>query len=257
MATILCPNCNSVLHSKQIHTVAAGSIEVDVCESCGGVFFDAGEINRISEAAAEKLGQVQHVPLRTKKGSGNCPRCGASLSRYWGESVPNDVYILRCPECRGTFLPSKELMKFKRAQEAKIDYFRTWKIPLHSLSAVLIPLALFVVLTGVGFITVSQVQKTKQLETRAHEVLRAPLLIRGTDGQSATIFFTTTEPAKSKLIFYYQKPFGKTELAVSETPQTSHQIELEGLTAGSTYQYQIELITAEDTLISSEYTFVL
>jgi len=133
-----CPKCGNVLISKTVKTAASGSIEVDLCETCGGVYFDRGEVNRITKQDADRLSNT-HTHGTMHDGTNHCPKCGASLERYWGESVPSDVYVLRCPDCSGTWFSHDELQKFKDAQSAKINYFRTWKIPLSSLSSVLIP----------------------------------------------------------------------------------------------------------------------
>ena len=43
---ISCPNCNIPLH---IHRYRAGSVQIDECYSCGGVFLDSGELKKIRE----------------------------------------------------------------------------------------------------------------------------------------------------------------------------------------------------------------
>ncbi|MBI4137111.1 zf-TFIIB domain-containing protein [Candidatus Roizmanbacteria bacterium] len=254
-----CPTCGKQLTKKSINTVGAGRIDVDYCQNCGGIFFDQGEVNRLSKNATKDLVEEtkSHAEHQYGIGTNTCPRCGASLRRFFGESVPDDVHVLRCPDCRGTWFDAENLTQFKEAQEAKLNYFRTWKLPLPSLSAVLIPIALLVTLTGVTLITVDQVKRGTYTQTRAREVLTAPTVIVGADNTTVTIIFTTTEPARTTLLFWYEKPFGKAVLPISSELSTAHQIQLENLQAGKTYYYQIDIVTAEHSFESEEYVFTL
>ena len=254
-----CPTCGKKLTKKSINTVGAGRFEVDYCANCGGIFFDQGEVNRLSKGATKDLVEEtsSHATHAYGEGSNTCPRCGASLRRFFGEAVPDDVHVLRCPDCRGTWFDTDNLTQFKEAQEAKLNYYRAWKLPLPSLSAVLIPIALLITLTGVTFITVEQVKKGTYTETRARDVLTTPTVIVGADTTSATIIFTTTEPARTSLLFWYEKPFGKTNLPISDELATAHQIQITGLEPGKTYYYQIDIVTAENSFASEEYVFTL
>lgn len=254
---LLCPKCGHVLSTKTVKTASSGTLDVDVCENCGGVYFDRGEVNRISKGDAIKLVKGQDHDI-SSKGTNRCPKCGASLERYWGEAVPSDVYVLRCPDCSGTWFTKEELTKFKTAQVSKIDYFRTWKIPLSSLSSVLIPVALLIVLTGTILISVSQVQKSQYTQSLAKEILTAPSVINGTDGKSVTIVFTTRKNAKTELLINgYQGYVGVTTLPISADPKETHQITLHDLDPGQIYFYRIHVITGEDAFYSEEYSFSL
>lgn len=252
-----CPKCGSVLTTKMVKTAASGSIEVDLCETCGGVYFDRGEINRISREDATRLAHI-HTHGTPHDGANRCPKCGASLERYWGESVPSDVYVLRCPDCSGTWFSKDELEKFKEAQATKINYFKTWKIPLSSLSSVLIPIALFVVLTGSTLIVADQVRNQQRTATYAKQVLTDPSVVPSEDNQSITIVFTTREEAKTDLLINgYEDYEGITTLPISAKPRTTHQITLRSLKPGQTYFYRIHVVTGEDSFYSDEYSFSL
>src|SRR3989344_8533641 len=194
-----CPTCGKPLSKKTINTVGAGRLEVDYCANCGGIFFDQGEVNRLSKGATEDLVEetASHAAHTYGQGTNTCPRCGASLRRFFGESVPDDVHVLRCPDCRGTWFDTDNLTQFKEAQQAKLNYFRTWKLPLPSLSAVLIPIALLITLTGVTLITVEQVKEGTYTQIRARDVLTTPTVIIGADNTAVTIIFTTTESART------------------------------------------------------------
>lgn len=254
-----CPTCGNALSKKEIRTVGAGSVQVDYCGNCGGIFFDQGEVNRLSKHLTDDLihETASHAHHAYGEGSNNCPRCGASLRRFFGESVPDDVHVLRCPDCRGTWFDTENLTQFKDAQEAKINYYRTWKLPLPSLSAVMIPVALLITLAGVTLITAQQVKQSTTTQTRAREIFTTPTVIVGSDNTSVTIIFTTTEPARTDLVFWYDKPFGKTIIPMSADLSKAHQVQITGLEQGVPYYYQVDVVTAEHSFESQEYVFTL
>lgn len=254
---LLCPNCNHKLTTKRVRTSSSGTIDIDTCEACGGVYFDRGEVNRIPREEAEKLLE-EHSPkaVDTTKGTQLCPKCGSSLKRYWGESVPADVYILRCPSCHGAWFPENDLVKFKEAQNAKIQFHKTWNIPLPSLSSVMLPISLFVLLTGSLWVTIREIRKNSELRSYARGMLTTPSEIHDPELRRSTIIFTTRKPAKTELIFYYSKPSGKIVLPVSTEPATTHMVTVPNLISGTTYYYYISVVTGEEAFESPEYSFV-
>lgn len=252
-----CPKCGSVLTQKTVSTAGSGSIEVDFCESCGGVYFDRGEINRISQGEVTKLGHIK-THNTSHQGTNRCPKCGASLERYWGEAVPSDVYVLRCPDCSGTWFSHQDLKKFKTAQEHKINYFRTWKIPLSSLSSVLIPIALFVVLTGSTLIVVEQIKNTQDSRIFAQDILTTPSVVAADNRTTATIIFTTKVKAESDIVISgLIGPDDITVLPVSAQPKTAHRVTIRNLLPGKRYAYRIHILTGEDSIYSDEFSFSL
>ena len=254
---LLCPNCNHQLTTKRVRTSSSGTIDIDTCEACGGVYFDRGEVNRIPREEAEKLVAEHNVSAAdTSKGTQHCPKCGSSLKRYWGESVPTDVYILRCPACHGAWFPKKDLVRFKEAQNAKIQFHKMWNIPLPSLSSVMLPISLFVLLTGSLWVTLHEIQKNQELRSYALEMLATPSEIQDKELRRTTIIFTTRKPARTELVFYYKKPTGKIVLPVSKQPVTTHIVTVPNLVSGTEYFYYISVVTGEESFDSPEYSFV-
>lgn len=253
-----CPKCGKGLSLKKIHTTKTGSIEADYCKSCGGIFFDKGEVNRVSHETAHDLAEQAPGHVDTSEpGTGECPKCGADLKQYFGESVPNDVHVLRCPECSGTWFDAEELDHFKEAQDAKINYFKTWKMPMSSLSAVLIPIALLVVMTGSTVLTVNRLEEVNYQRTRASEILSTPSVIPGPERNSATIIFATSEPARTEIEFTYARPLGTVTLPLDEGFGNNHQINITDLEPGQRYTYKINVVTYEDSFTSDMYEFEL
>ena len=84
-----------------------GYFKLDVCQKCGGAWFDKGEITRIS---GER--EIERMIVEYADGSSGlaCPRCGRDMvSRPVGE-IKLDV----CAKCRGVWIDSGELEKAAR-----------------------------------------------------------------------------------------------------------------------------------------------
>jgi Zn-finger nucleic acid-binding protein len=100
---------------------AVPSAEVDVCDSCGGLWVDwfDGEIHTVAaEAEALRVDRGTpppgFMPVTTPagRGSGGCPRCTRVLapelyrfSDATDDELVTGVELLRCSECAGSFVP--------------------------------------------------------------------------------------------------------------------------------------------------------
>lgn len=127
-----CPHC-----LNNMSPIAFDTIAVDHCDVCGYTFFDQNEINRITFATAltlakQKSREVENVAEMT------CPRDGTTLTSTHMESIPQHVVILSCAICGGTLTSAQDLVEFKKAQDAKLHYFTSWRMPMPSLRSVLV-----------------------------------------------------------------------------------------------------------------------
>lgn len=80
---------------------------IDMCYGgCGGIWFDAGELEAVSPRAAATLHDIWHVPIETIhfETLRMCPRCeNVGLERrYYSELKRVDVD--QCPQCLGIWL---------------------------------------------------------------------------------------------------------------------------------------------------------
>jgi Zn-finger nucleic acid-binding protein len=250
---LTCGECGKKLKTKRIRT-RSGDIEVDICSSCSKIFFDRGEVNRLSESESKKIVQDLPKPPRNPyEVSSVCPKCGNSLSRYWGEAVPNDVYVLRCPNCAGTWFSGDDLVDFKAAQESKINYYKQWKIPLPSLSSVIIPVLLLVSLTLITFISVSNLQKAQYRSSRAKEFISKPSVIPSDSPDTYILVFSTDTPSTTELEIKLV-PSGKIiSVPASLSPTTSHQVIIPSSGLGQAFQYKVKALTGEETYESEWY----
>jgi len=105
-----CPACYNELTEIQV-----GNLAVDVCQGgCGGIWFDAFELQRVdeeAEAAGEALLHIQRnerlVIDRSRKRE--CPRCaGIKLHRHYF-SAKRKIEVDQCPNCGGYWLDHGDL----------------------------------------------------------------------------------------------------------------------------------------------------
>ncbi len=122
-----CPACFNELTATQI-----GSLVVDVCQGgCGGIWFDAFELQRVDEeheAAGEPLLHIRRdervVVDPTRKR--DCPRCpGVKLHRHFF-SAKRRVEVDQCSNCAGYWLDAGELAQIRaeKSEAAKAEEIR-------------------------------------------------------------------------------------------------------------------------------------
>lgn len=114
-----CPACKNTLREK-----GASGMVLDVCYGgCGGIWFDATELDRVSAQAAATLHSIWQVPVSNVKLTDPrpCPRCPARLlDRKWFSDAKK-VEIDQCPQCGGIWLDAGEFSLISQEiQVAKI-----------------------------------------------------------------------------------------------------------------------------------------
>ena len=92
----------------------AGGMTLDVCYGgCGGIWFDASELERVSARAATTLHTIWNVPVSNVKLTEPrwCPRCPELvLERKWFSDL-KQVEIDQCPKCGGIWLDAGEFSR--------------------------------------------------------------------------------------------------------------------------------------------------
>lgn len=114
-----CPACDGELTELEF-----GGVKVDACHGgCGGIWFDAFELQRVDEAREvpdEFLPRIQRHPetavdFARKRA---CPRCaGIKLKRHFF-SAQRQVEVDQCPNCAGYWLDAGELEKIRAHKAA-------------------------------------------------------------------------------------------------------------------------------------------
>lgn len=106
-------NCPACGHALSAHEV--GGITVDVCHGgCGGVWFDAFELQRVDEAHESVDDGLLDVPRDLEivvdhEVRRSCPRCPDIVMMRHHFSVRREVEVDSCPGCGGYFLDHGEL----------------------------------------------------------------------------------------------------------------------------------------------------
>jgi Zn-finger nucleic acid-binding protein len=105
-----CPRCGAPLSERSF-----GPIRLDGCSECGGLWFDAEELNKIAHDTSVGLMDVERAFNRAVSSEGeggmmNCPKCGTALSPYIFPHTP-DVTVDACQKCRGIWLDDDELRR--------------------------------------------------------------------------------------------------------------------------------------------------
>lgn len=108
-----CPDCGS---TSEI--VRLGTLELDLCDACGGLWFDRNELERLPrEVSPEDLsGEIQALVARlaarrsARKVYPLCPVCRASMNVAQYQKV-SGVVVHRCMTC-GVWLDGANAAKF-------------------------------------------------------------------------------------------------------------------------------------------------
>lgn len=113
----LCPVCVGLPMEKIAVGAATGRLTLDGCRRCGGVWFDAGEVDRLRGLGMKAVEAA--VNLSAEAYRKRCGRCSASYPRNEDRcpacAAPN---VIRCPQCT-------KLLEVVRPGTAKLDACRT------------------------------------------------------------------------------------------------------------------------------------
>jgi Zn-finger nucleic acid-binding protein len=94
-------------------------VQVDHCASCGGVFLDKGELEKIEDATAKEYADQVKDPdggaaeacemaRQLERKEANCPKCDGEMEKQEYGFCSN-VLIDTCPKCGGIWLDHGEL----------------------------------------------------------------------------------------------------------------------------------------------------
>ncbi len=95
-----CPKCQEPMFVLEYERV-----EIDVCDDCGGIWLDTGELETILGTGRASTGQ----PTKNAKGEEllDCPVCVSKLAK--GKYGTTEIIVDRCPHGDGVFLDKGEL----------------------------------------------------------------------------------------------------------------------------------------------------
>lgn len=113
-----CPACD-----RSLTRAEAADLEVDVCrDGCGGVWFDAFELEKVDErheSAGTALLDVEREPdvAVDRDRPRDCPSCGEAVMHRHFFTVKREVEVDECPACAGVWLDAGELGAVRRQFE--------------------------------------------------------------------------------------------------------------------------------------------
>jgi len=105
-----CPRDHSILEEVEID-----GVRVDICKSCGGIWFDNFEIKKFDEVHEDKGDQVIALTKKYKKpdvnleGKINCPKCKNVVMMRRFHSPARAIEVDECAACAGIWLDAGEL----------------------------------------------------------------------------------------------------------------------------------------------------
>ncbi|MFA7237843.1 MAG: zf-TFIIB domain-containing protein [Phycisphaeraceae bacterium] len=108
-----CPECYTVFLTER--KTRDGKVTLDVCEHCGGVWFDRGELHDVLDAAEKK----PRVPSDAEASKRSCPRCRKPMRVF--DYPETFVKVDVCEDCGGIWLDKgklKELTAVRRFRAA-------------------------------------------------------------------------------------------------------------------------------------------
>ena len=188
-----CPNCE-----QGLSYISMDNQNILHCSHCGGTFFEENSLNRISFTTAQTLSadrESEDISGKQKR----CPKDQTLLvNMSRGESVPESVTLLKCTVCNGIFVFPEDLLRFKAAQTAKLEYLRTWKLPLPSLRAVAVFTTAILVVGGI-LVSNLRLQNLPISGTRARDIVTKVNVT--TSGRFLLVSFRTSVPMRSEIIF--------------------------------------------------------
>ena len=246
-----CPHCSASLSFIAIDTTDGQTQTVDECLNCGGHFLPPYMANFLSVETAKNVDSVLPKSKTVPATRPVCPRCGQTMSSIKDDAVPETVTVFTCPNNHGDFFPKGQLLSFKKAQQAKIYYHKLWGIPLKSAFAIIIPLVIVFTAISAMPTIIKQLGTSQESRVKAGDILTAPLITPISDTQ-VLISFSTKSPATASVRF--TEGLDQT-FAISQTPQTNHLLNVDGLTSGTLYKYVISLNIKGKLTTTDEYTF--
>ena len=104
-----CPKCRKEPLRREEHD----GVEVDRCQQCKGLWFDAGELESIKGmAAAVELdsGDIETGKHHDAMRIYDCPRCGGTMTSAIDPRQPI-ISFETCQDCQGSFLDAGELTR--------------------------------------------------------------------------------------------------------------------------------------------------
>ncbi len=100
-----CPKCEA-----EFETFTYENVEVDRCTRCGGIWFDAPDMENLEHIHGAESIDIGHKRVGKKynqKQDINCPKCNVKMLRMADKTQFHIEYEF-CPTCLGTYFDAGE-----------------------------------------------------------------------------------------------------------------------------------------------------
>lgn len=211
---MFCPNCQNPLSQRKLSTITA-----EHCVFCGGTFFNINGINRILLSEAQELANEKTTDS-IAGGEKLCPKDRAVMAPILSESIPQHVTLLKCGICAGIFVYPDDLVAFKQAQSAKLNYYMSWKKPMPSVANIVV-LGFAVVASAVVFYRFSPYSKPTAPTQASQDACQLEVVQSGTN----TLLYCKTQNAYiSNAVFRNSLTGEEVVRAVNTSPAAIHML---------------------------------
>lgn len=112
-----CVKCDDDMRKVMAH-----GIEIDQCPSCGGIWFDIGELDWLLDIPVLQIDKIESQLDDADDKPAPCPNCGGTGNMVRLVRVDSDFHIDACPTCSGRWLDGgelRELHKLERQQQLR------------------------------------------------------------------------------------------------------------------------------------------
>ncbi len=106
---MICPTCQKPTLKEKI--VKGGTLAVDYCPACQGIWFDYRELGEVIDVAVEDMS----VPSNAVRLRALCPKCDKPL--YAFPYPRTRVMVQMCKKCNGLWLEAERLKEIRQVRE--------------------------------------------------------------------------------------------------------------------------------------------
>ena len=112
--TRVCPRCTDA----PLTEIDYAPVKVDVCDGCGGIYFDAGEMQDLNQLVDDffdvklKELEIANVPNHARDFKPTCPSCSTEMKPH----QIGQVWVEQCPNCKGLWLDQGEVSALRVSQ---------------------------------------------------------------------------------------------------------------------------------------------
>ena len=123
--SLKCPRCATQLTTgefeKYDQDITLSTMDVDKCQSCGGIWFDKDELAQIHDTIEITLIEIRKLPDSNEQNKPlNCPKCQSAIMEKIQNVRDEKVIMDVCPDCKGVWLDSGELKAIQQE-----NFFKT------------------------------------------------------------------------------------------------------------------------------------